>query len=81
MHKASRALSAGASFGFLGPDATMLDTSKPVVSVCAVRTGAGKSPLVRSVVRALRDRRLRPAVVRHPMPYGDSRMVLGPAQA
>jgi predicted GTPase len=36
---------------------------------------------VRSVVRALRDRRLRPAVVRHPMPYGDSRMVLGPAQA
>jgi predicted GTPase len=71
MHKASRALSAGASFGFLGPHATMLPAGKPVVSVCAVRTGAGKSPLVRSVVRVLRDRGFTPAVVRHPMPYGD----------
>ncbi len=73
MHKASRALAAGASFVFLGPDATMLTSRKPVVSVCAVRTGAGKSPLVRRVAQVLRGWGRRPGVVRHPMPYGDLR--------
>ncbi len=73
MHKASVALAAGASFGLLGPSATMLQSRKPVVSVCAVRTGAGKSPLVRQVVKVLRSWGLRASVVRHPMPYGDLR--------
>jgi predicted GTPase len=71
MHKASIALAAGASFSLGGPRETMLRSSKPVVSVCAVRTGAGKSPLTRYVSRALRARGLRVVVVRHPMPYGD----------
>jgi predicted GTPase len=71
MHKASTALAAGASFALLGPDATMLKASVPVLSVCAVRTGAGKSPLSRHVVRWLSARGHRVVVVRHPMPYGD----------
>ncbi|MBM3945578.1 MAG: GTPase, partial [SAR202 cluster bacterium] len=71
MHIASRALSAGASFGFLGPDATMLPSRLPVVAVCAVRTGAGKSPLSQWVARRLNERGHRVAVLRHPMPYGD----------
>jgi len=71
MHKASIALAAGASFQLAGPKATMLDSTKPVVSVCAVRTGAGKSPLTRYVSRYFRDHGRRVAIVRHPMPYGD----------
>ena len=49
----------------------MIESPKPVVAVCAVRTGAGKSQTSRRIVRLLRDRGLRVAVVRHPMPYGD----------
>ena len=71
MHKASLALAAGADFRLLGPDATMLGSSKPVVAVCAVRTGCGKSQTSRKVGRALLDAGLRVALVRHPMPYGD----------
>jgi len=71
MHKASIALAAGASFSLAGPRATMLRSSRPVVSVCAVRTGAGKSPLTRFVSRRLRDAGKKVAVVRHPMPYGN----------
>ncbi len=71
MHKASTALAAGASFLFPGPRETMLKSTKPVVSICAVRTGAGKSPLTRFVSRFLRSRGRRIAIVRHPMPYGD----------
>lgn len=71
MHKASRALAAGAGFRFLGPRSTMLRSSKPVVSICAVRTGAGKSPVARKIAALLRAQGLRVAVVRHPMPYGD----------
>ncbi len=71
MHKASIALAAGASFSLAGPRATMLRSSRPVVSVGAVRTGAGKSPLTRFVSRRLRASGHRVAVVRHPMPYGD----------
>jgi predicted GTPase len=71
MHKASLALAAGADFRLLGPDATMLGSSKPVVAVCAVRTGCGKSQTSRAVGRALLDAGLRVALVRHPMPYGD----------
>ncbi len=71
MHKASIVLAAGASFELAGPQATMLRSLKPVLSVCAVRTGAGKSPTTRFISRSLRARGLRLAIVRHPMPYGD----------
>ena len=71
MHKASLALAAGADFRLLGPDATMLGSAKPVVAVCAVRTGCGKSQTSRRVGRILLDAGLRVALVRHPMPYGD----------
>jgi predicted GTPase len=71
MHQASRALAAGADFRLLGPRSTMLRSRKPVVSICAVRTGAGKSPLARKMAVWLREQGLRVAVVRHPMPYGD----------
>ncbi|HYA10298.1 MAG TPA: GTPase [Thermoplasmata archaeon] len=71
MHKGSIALAAGASFTLGGPRETMLRSSRPVVSICAVRTGAGKSPLTRFVSRKLRDAGHRVVVVRHPMPYGD----------
>ena len=71
MHKASLALAAGADFRLLGPDATMLGSSKPIVAVCAVRTGCGKSQTSRKAGRTLLDAGLRVALVRHPMPYGD----------
>jgi predicted GTPase len=71
MHKASIALAAGADFLLAGPRSTELKSSRPVVSVCAVRTGAGKSPLTRFVSRYLRGRGRKVVVVRHPMPYGD----------
>jgi len=70
MHKASTALAAGADFRLFGPAATMIESSKPVVAVCAVRTGAGKSQTSRRVGRILLDAGLRVALVRHPMPYG-----------
>jgi len=71
MHLASRALAAGADFTLPGPAHTMLAAPLPVIAVCAVRTGAGKSPLARWLSRRLRERELRVAVLRHPMPYGD----------
>jgi predicted GTPase len=71
MHVASRALAVGADFTLLGPDRTMLRASVPVIAVSAVRTGCGKSQTARWIARRLRDRGLRVAVIRHPMPYGD----------
>ncbi|MDW8338598.1 MAG: GTPase [Thermoleophilia bacterium] len=71
MHKAARALAAGADFALLGPRSTMLEASRPVVAVTAVRTGSGKSPTSRAVASLLRDAGLRVGLVRHPMPYGD----------
>jgi predicted GTPase len=71
MHKASEAMAAGANFLLLGPKATMLDAEVPVVSVCAVRTGAGKSQTTRAIATALKDAGKRVVAVRHPMPYGD----------
>jgi predicted GTPase len=73
MHKASRVMAAGADFILLGASYTMLAAEKPVVAVCAVRTGCGKSPTTRKVCEILRQQRLRVVVVRHPMPYGDLR--------
>ena len=71
MHKASIALAAGADFRLMGPDTTMLHSSKPVVAVCATRTGCGKSQTSRKVGQVLLDAGLKVALVRHPMPYGD----------
>jgi predicted GTPase len=71
MHAASRALAAGADFELLGPDRTMLRSSRPVLAVGATRTGAGKSQTTRYLAALLADQGLTPVVVRHPMPYGD----------
>ena len=71
MHRASIVLAAGADYTLLGPRATMLKSSKPVVAVCAVRTGAGKSQTSRRVGQVLIGAGLKVALVRHPMPYGD----------
>jgi predicted GTPase len=71
MHRASAVMAAGASFVLLGPNATMLEANVPVVAICAVRTGSGKSQTTRKVVQTLRDRGKTAVVVRHPMPYGD----------
>src|SRR3954462_10217321 len=71
MHLGSRALAAGASYRLLSPRETMLTSSKPVVAVCAVRTGSGKSQTTRYVAEILRQGGRRVAVLRHPMPYGD----------
>jgi predicted GTPase len=71
MHRASRSLAAGADFCLLGPGSTMIRSRKPVISVCATRTGAGKSPATRSFADWLRQTGRQVAVIRHPMPYGD----------
>src|SRR5207237_9576312 len=71
MHVGSRALAAGASYLLIAPSNTMLTSSKPVVAVCAVRTGSGKSQTTRRVAQVLRAAGRRVAVLRHPMPYGD----------
>ena len=71
MHVASIALAAGADYRLMGPRATALPSSKPVVAVCAVRTGSGKSQTTRHVAGVLREAGKRVAVLRHPMPYGD----------
>ena len=71
MSKAARLNAAGANFKLLGPDATMLKSTKPVISVCATRTGAGKSQTSRKIIELLMAHGLRVVAIRHPMPYGD----------
>lgn len=71
MHKASAVLAAGAAFKLIGTVATMLKSSKPVVAICAVRTGAGKSQTTRRVAQILKSFGKKLVAVRHPMPYGD----------
>ncbi len=71
MHLGSRAVAAGADFWLLGARRTQLAAKVPVISVCAVRTGCGKSPVSRAVAGELRRLGWRPVVVRHPMPYGN----------
>jgi len=71
MHKASVVLAAGADFWLMGMKTTQLKSSKPVVSVCAVRTGSGKSQTTRRVSLILRSMGYKVAAIRHPMPYGD----------
>lgn len=71
MHKASEVLAAGADFRLMGVKGTQLKSSKPVVSVCAVRTGSGKSQTTRRVSKILISMGFKVAAIRHPMPYGD----------
>lgn len=71
MHKASIAMAAGADFALLGPRRTMLEAKVPVIAVCAVRTGCGKSQVTRWLSGRLVDRGVTALIVRHPMPYGD----------
>jgi len=71
MHKASTAIAAGADFMMMGADHTMISSSKPVVSICAVRTGCGKSQTTRRVCEILKAAGKRVVAIRHPMPYGD----------
>jgi predicted GTPase len=71
MHLASRTVAAGADFWLLGTEHTQVKSKLPVISICAVRTGCGKSPLSRLVAANLRHLGWTPVVIRHPMPYGD----------
>ncbi|MCD6523164.1 MAG: GTPase [Candidatus Diapherotrites archaeon] len=71
MHKASRALASGADFMLVSPEHTMLKSRKPVIAVCAVRTGCGKSQTSRKIVKLLKDRGYRVVAIREPMPYGN----------
>jgi predicted GTPase len=71
MHKGSIALSTGANFRLLGPKQTMLRAKVPVIAICAVRTGCGKSQVTRWLSRLLKHAGLKCSIVRHPMPYGD----------
>jgi len=71
MHKASLVNATGADFMLMGARNTMVKTSKPLVTVCAVRTGCGKSQTTRAVIKALKAKGLKVVSIRHPMPYGD----------
>jgi predicted GTPase len=71
MNKASIVLAAGADFRLMGPESTMLKSKRFVISVCAVRTGSGKSPTSRKICQLLKSKGVKFVVIRHPMPYGD----------
>jgi predicted GTPase len=71
MHLGSRVMAAGAKFSMLGSYPTMIKSTKPVISITAIRTGCGKSQTTRAVVRALLDQGKKVASIRHPLPYGD----------
>jgi len=71
MHVASRSVASGADFWLLGTEHTQIKSRLPVISICAVRTGCGKSPISRLVASDLRHLGWKPVVIRHPMPYGD----------
>lgn len=71
MHKGSTVMAAGATFAILGPDETMIKSNKPLISICAVRTGCGKSQTSRKIAGLLKAKGKKVAVIRHPMPYGD----------
>lgn len=71
MHKGSQVIAAGADFWLMGPNSTWIASEKPLVSVCAVRTGCGKSQTTRRVCEILEAAGKKTVVIRHPMPYGD----------
>lgn len=76
MHKASIVLAAGANFKLLGPDHIQLKANVPLISICAIRTGCGKSQTTRRVADILREAGKKVVVIRHPMPYGDLREMI-----
>jgi predicted GTPase len=71
MHKASSVLALGADFKLLGGNSTMLKSKRPMIAVCATRTGSGKSQTTRKVCEILKEMKKKTVVIRHPMPYGD----------
>lgn len=71
MHIASTVLSTGADFRFMGPNNTSIKSVKPLISICAVRTGVGKSQTTRKVCEILKENGKKVVVIRHPMPYGE----------
>ncbi|MFH1225561.1 MAG: cyclic 2,3-diphosphoglycerate synthase [Candidatus Diapherotrites archaeon] len=71
MHNSAECMSCGADFRLIGPKHSMLESSKPVIAVCAVRTGSGKSQTSRKIVELLKKRGVRCVAIRHPMPYAD----------
>jgi predicted GTPase len=71
MQRAATIMAAGAGFSLMGPEKTMIKSRKPVISICAVRTGSGKSQTTRKVNKILRAAEKNTVVVRHPMPYGN----------
>jgi predicted GTPase len=71
MHLSALVNAAGANFVLLGTTSTMLKSTKPIIAICAIRTGVGKSQTARKVVEMLMDRGLRVVAIRHPMPYGN----------
>lgn len=71
MQLGSRVLAKGADFTLMGPKSTMLTSTKPVIAICASRTGSGKSQVSRKIARMLKEQGYRVAAIRHPMPYGD----------
>lgn len=71
MHKASIVNAAGADFRLMGMDQTALKAKVPVIAICAVRTGSGKSQTTRAIASILRAKGRRVVAIRHPMPYGD----------
>ena len=71
MHRSALVNSLGADFRLMGPDRTMVKSTKPVIAVCAVRTGAGKSQTTRKIQTMLREAGKKVVSIRHPMPYGD----------
>ncbi len=73
MHKASIAMANGADWMLLGPDSTMIKSTKPLISITAIRTGCGKSQTTRKVSLILKSMGKKVAIIRHPMPYGDLR--------
>ncbi|MBU0898443.1 MAG: GTPase, partial [Nanoarchaeota archaeon] len=71
MEKASLVLAVGADFKLMGMNTTAIRTEKPLITVCAIRTGAGKGTISREILNRLRSKGFNPVVIRHPMPYGD----------
>ena len=71
MNIASRALASGSSFALISPEMTMLNSKKPVVAVCATRTGAGKSPMTEYISLFFKSKNKKVGIIRHPMPYGN----------
>ena len=71
MHKASECLAAGADFSLLGPSSTMITNNIPIIAICAVRTGSGKSQTSRRIGVILKEKGYKMAAIRHPMPYGN----------